>query len=66
MPADHAKLSTSGDDAPQETPLTKLSVEELRARYVAVIGRETSSSNRKLPRVETARGRQGPHPHRSP
>ena len=45
MPADHAKLSTSGDDAPQETPLTKLSVEELRQRYIEVIGRETSSTN---------------------
>ena len=38
--------ATSGDDAAQETPLTKLTVEELRAKYVAVIGRETSSTNR--------------------
>ena len=38
--------ATSGDDAPQETPLTKLSVEELRAKYVEVIGRDTSSTNK--------------------
>ena len=38
--------ATSGDDAPKETPLTKLSVEELRLRYVEVIGRDTSSTNK--------------------
>ena len=38
--------ATSGNDAPQETPLTKLSIPELQARYREVVGRDTSSSNR--------------------
>ena len=41
-----ATEATSGNVAPQETPLTKLSIPELQARYREVVGRDTSSSNR--------------------
>jgi len=33
-------------DEPQETPLSKLTVEELQAKYLEVVGRPTGSSNR--------------------
>lgn len=38
--------ATSGDEAAQETPLTKLTIEELRQRYFEIIGRDTSSTNK--------------------